>query len=185
MNTPTPDAGVRRARPQDADALGEIHARAWQCAYRDLLPARAEAATAPVALAAAWRTAVEQPPSAEHRVLVATAGADLVGFVALSPATDADAEPGVHAEVLVLLIDPDHVGSGHGSRLLNAAADTSRERGYTVLRSWVPEPDHRRLEFLGAAGFAPDGASRVLDAAGDGTTVVREIRLVTLLPSAP
>ncbi len=61
--------------------------------------------------------------------------------------------------------------------MLNACADTARERGTAVLRAWVPEADTDRQGFLQQAGFAPDGATRVLDASGDGASTVREVRL--------
>lgn len=179
--TPSPDAGVRAARPSDSDALGDIHARAWQASYGELLPDRAAAALAPQSLAQSWHAAVTQPPSPSHRVLVATSGQSVVGFAALSPATDADSDPATQAELLVLLVDPAHVREGHGSRLLNAAADTLRDAGFTMLRMWVPEADEERRTFLQDAGFAADGAARLLDAAGDGTTTVREVRLSAAL----
>jgi GNAT superfamily N-acetyltransferase len=180
-----PDAGVRAAREADCDALGSLHARAWQASYGELLPEAAATALAPQTLAEAWRSAVVEPPSADHRVLVATSGAAVVGFVAVAPAADADSDPTTDAELVVLLIDPEHEHEGHGSRLLNACADTSRERGTTTLRGWVPEADTDRQGFLQQSGFAPDGASRVLDASGDGASSVREIRLSARLDPLP
>ena len=83
----------------------------------------------------------------------------------------------------MLVVDPDDLGHGHGSRLLNASADVLAESGAGRLRAWVPEPDTDRLRFLTVAGFAPDGATRVLDASGDGSSTVREIRLTAVLPA--
>jgi hypothetical protein len=56
-----------------------------------------------------------------------------------------------------------------------------RDAGFTMLRMWVPEADEERRTFLQDAGFAADGAARLLDAAGDGTTTVREVRLSAAL----
>jgi GNAT superfamily N-acetyltransferase len=185
-SSPVPDAGVRAARPSDGAALGHVHARAWAVGYRDLLPAAADEAQ----LAQAWTAAVSAPPSPRHRVLVATAADRVVGFAALAPSADADADaapdrPGGDAELLVLLVDPDDVGRGHGSRLLNASADLLADSGTRRLRAWVPEPDVDRQRFLAGAGFAADGATRVLDATGDGSSTVREIRLTAVLPERP
>jgi len=158
-----------------------VHARAWAAAYRDLLPAAADEGQ----LAQAWTAAVSAPPSPRHRVLVATAADQVVGFAALAPSPDADAAPdavGTDAELLVLLVDPDAVGRGHGSRLLNARADVLGNSGARRLRTWVPEPDVERQRFLAGAGFAADGATRVLDATGDGSTTLREIRMTAVLP---
>ena len=179
--TTTPDAGVRAARPADSEAIGEVHARAWQASYGELLPDRAAAALAPSSLAESWRAAVTEPPSPAHRVLVATSGPAVVGFAAVAPTADADGDPASEAELLVLLVDPDHVHAGHGSRLLNAVADTLRERGTALVRAWVPEADEERRTFLLDAGFAADGATRLLDASGDGTATVREVRLSAAL----
>jgi GNAT superfamily N-acetyltransferase len=172
---------VRAARPSDAGAPGRVQARAWAASYGDLLPAAPDEAR----LTEAWTTAITDPPSPRHRILVATAGDRVVGFAALAPSTDADAASagdGPDAELLVLVVDPDDLGRGHGSRLLNASADVLADSGVARLRAWVPEPDTDRLRFLTSAGFATDGATRVLDASGDGSTTVREVRLTAVLP---
>ena len=176
---PTPDAGVRTARPVDASAIGAVHAAAWVADYAALLPRRAASVDA-ASLSSSWQQAIEAPPSRQHRVMVATAGPEVVGFVAFGPSSDADAAaPGVDepdAEIVTLLVLPAARRTGHGSRLLNATVDTLRENGFGLVRTWVPEPDKERVDFLRAAGFAPDGAARVLDA-GDGASTVRELRL--------
>ena len=185
MSTPTPDAGVRPARPQDADAIGQVHANAWQAAYAQLLPDRTAAALAPQALAESWLAAVSDPPSPQHRVLVATAGPDVVAFVALSPGTDADAVAGQDAEILVLLVDP--ASTRPRPRLPAAQRQRRHVCGTTVsacCAAWVPEPDADRQRFLAAAGFTVDGATRVLDASGDGTATVRELRWSASIGSA-
>ena len=82
---------MRAARPADAPALGAVHAAAWLADYTDLLPGRA-ASVDPGALEAAWHGAVAAAPSPRHRVMVATQGPALVGFVALSPSADGDSE---------------------------------------------------------------------------------------------
>jgi GNAT superfamily N-acetyltransferase len=182
VTSPAPDAGVRAARPADAEALGHVQARAWAASYGDLLPAPPDERQ----LADAWTIAITDPPSPRHRVLVATAGTRVVGFAALAPSADADAATGTEAsdaELLVLVVDPADLGHGHGSRLLNASADVLTESGARRLRAWVPEPDTDRLRFLTGAGFAADGAARVLDASGDGSSTVREIRLTAVLPA--
>lgn len=176
MSTPAPDAGVRRARPDDDAAIGAVHAESWSADYADLLPRRT-ASVDPAALAGSWAQAITAPPSAQHRVMVATAGPTVVGFVAFGPSSDGDATPGADAEIVALLVAPAAQRRGHGSRLLNATVDVLRENGFSWVRLWVPEPDAARQTFLQGAGFAPDGAGRVLDAAGDGTTTVREVRL--------
>lgn len=181
MSTPHADASVRPARPDDAEALGVVHAHSWRTTYAALLPERARTALEPTDLAASWEQAVTDPPSRRHRVLVATAQGTVVGFAAVGPTSDADGDPDVDAEIMVLVVDPDAHHRGHGSRLLNATVDLVRDNGFHRVRTWVPDADQPRRRFLESAGFGPDGATRVLDTAGDGTSTVHESRLATTL----
>lgn len=160
--------------------MATVHAAAWLTDYAELLPQRATSVD-PVGLGRAWEEAVGTPPTPAHRVMVATSSSAVVGFVAFGPSADSDAVAGRDGEVFTLLVEPAQQRRGHGSRLLNASIDVLRQSGFTQVRAWVPEPDLVRREFLQSAGFTADGAGRLLDAAGDGTTTVREVRLAANL----
>ncbi len=170
------DASVRLARATDAPAMAAVQARAW----------RSDFATHPamlagldeVAMTSAWRAGVVDPPTAGHRVVVALDGAAVVGLLAWEPDDDPDAAAG-GVRVAVLAVDPPARSAGHGSRLLAAWADLSREGGSVAGSTWVPTGDEGQRRFLEAAGWAPDGAFRELDL-GDGTTLA-VARLVTAL----
>jgi ribosomal protein S18 acetylase RimI-like enzyme len=151
------DASVRPARAADADAIGAIQARAWRAGYGALSQAFAD--LDPATLAEPWHEAVSRPPSPRHAVLVACSGSTVVGFAAVAPSTDPDAKPG-DGDLVVLAVDPAHRGAGHGSRLLQAGADTLRGAGLRTFRAWVPDADEALREFLLSAGAAPDGAHR-------------------------
>jgi predicted N-acetyltransferase YhbS len=160
------DAAVRPARPSDASAIGAVQARAWGRAFGAVV-----GTLDPHLLTKAWADAVSQPPSPRHAVLVATAGGTVVGFVAITPASDPDLGPDV-GEIVVLAVDPAHQGAGHGSRLLSAATATLRDAGVTGVVAWLPLPDAVLQNFLTSAGMVPDGARRTL-AAPDGGTVTQ------------
>ncbi|MCK6212357.1 GNAT family N-acetyltransferase [Georgenia sp. EYE_87] len=87
---PAADLSVRPAVPEDAAAIGDVHARTLRASLaagvgHDLGPEIA-AAIDPAALGASWAAAIEEPPSPRHRVLTALAGARVVGFAAFAPA---------------------------------------------------------------------------------------------------
>ena len=179
------DASVRPARAGDAAAMGAVQLRSWRRAYGGLMPAplldRLEAAD----LAAPWHAAVTAPPSPRHAVLVACAGAVVVGLAALAPSADPDAA-GTDAELVALEVDPVHQRAGHGSRLLAAVAESAAGRGFTALRVWSPTTDGARLAFLTSAGLRPDGARRRLRSDGDGgdpSPEAVEERLAAALPA--
>ena len=125
---------MRVARPSDAPAVGFVQAVLWRDAYARLLPPQAVESFQPAAFANAWRASLEKPPSAAYRLLVACAGEQVVGFAAVGPSTDPDAQES-DGELLVLGVHPEARRVGHGSRLVNAAVDTARGAGFTTLRA--------------------------------------------------
>jgi len=128
-----------------------------------------------------WRESLSAPPSSRHVLLVGCAGEQVVGFAAVGPSADADADAtGTSGEVLAFGVHPDARRSGHGSRLLNAAVDTLRGKGFDTMSTWILAKDEATRAFLSAAGLSPDSAfrDRVVDADG---TVAREVRLTAHL----
>ncbi len=167
------DTSVRLARTSDVDDLASVQMRAWTHDFAQVLPAEALRDLDPADVALEWARGLLQPGG--HRLLVALAGNTVVGYAAMGPSSDPDAQPGT-GEVLALEVDPDHRGAGHGSRLLAAVVDTSREQQLTDLAMWVPLAAEARRSFFMHAGWGPDTAYRDLDA---GASTIREVRLVT------
>jgi ribosomal protein S18 acetylase RimI-like enzyme len=108
-------------------------------------------------------------------LLVGCAGEQVVGFTAVGPSPDPDASD-TSGEVLALGVHPDARRSGHGSRLLNAAVDTLRGKGFHSMSVWLLARDEDTRAFLTTAGLSPDGAyrDRVIDVDG---ALAREVRL--------
>lgn len=167
---------MRVAGPDDADAVAVIQVRAWQERYADVLPPDALPADAAGA-AEVWRAAMTRPPDARHRVLIALDRARACGFAVTGPATDPDCDPIVDGELTELVVDPDSRGVGHGSRLLQAAADTMVADGFGRAVCWLLSTEDAARRFLVDAGWDADGAYRQLDLRGDSTTVVNQVRL--------
>ena len=121
---PTSDVSARVAWADDAAAIAAVQVRAWRTSYVDLLPGEVLAALEVEEIADVWRTALSRPADARQRVLVALERNLVTGFVVTGPATDPDCDPLATGEMADLLVDPHKRGAGHGSRLLQAAADT-------------------------------------------------------------
>jgi GNAT superfamily N-acetyltransferase len=175
------DVSVRPARPEDAAEVGRIQVETWRIAYTQVLPEPVLEELTETAAGEAWTAAITAPPSPRHHVLVAVEGRWLVGFVALAPAEDLEAddpEPATTATIAPILVEPRWGRRGHGSRLLAAAADHARADGMTRMIAWIPEADSVSREFLLSAGWAPDGLARALDT---GAGELREIRLHALI----
>lgn len=168
---------VRLALPREAAQVAGVQARAWVETYADLLPPLVLDRLEPEARAE-WGTALEHPPTSAHHLLVALADATVVAFAATAPADLDDGGPTGVGALTVLAVDPPRRHEGHGSRLLQAVADTLRADGFASAVCWVPEPDTAQQQFLTDAGWGPDGARRELDM---GPATMTEVRLHTAL----
>ncbi|WP_283134741.1 GNAT family N-acetyltransferase [Rhizohabitans arisaemae] len=161
------DVGVRVARRDDVAAVTDIQLHAWKSGFRDFIPtAVLDQMTSPEAEEIwrnQWDAAVAAPPTPRHRLLVALQADRVVGLASHGPAEDPDLDPTTVAELLTLLVSPDHTGAGHGSRLLNATVDHLREDGFTTAVVWVFAEHKAMLGFLESAGWAPDEARRDID----------------------
>lgn len=180
---PLADAAVRTGRPTDAPAVGLVQAFVWQDAYAGVLAREVLDQLTGPAFGNAWRRSLEAPPTPRHRLLVATAGPQVVGYVSIGPAGD---EPGLEPGRTGMIYDggvhPEGRRAGHGSRLLNAAVDTLRASGSTgteptSVAVWVLADAEVTRAFLQQAGFEPDGSWRDRVVGEDGRTA-REVRLV-------
>jgi GNAT superfamily N-acetyltransferase len=178
---PTADVSVRVGWADDAPGIAEVQARAWRQMYADLLPAELLDELTPDRFAAAWHESLNHPRDARNRVLVALERNTVRGFAVTTPAADPDRNPGTDGEVAELTVDPEHQRQGHGSRLLQAAADTLRADRFRYAVTWIASTDDARRTFLTSAGYAADGAHRELDLHGDGTVTLKQVRLHTAL----
>jgi GNAT superfamily N-acetyltransferase len=170
---------VRCATAEDAPTLAALHRVTWRAAYSELLPPGALDELDTPQLQQAWAETI----AGGATVLIATEGADPVGFVVAGPAPEDDvaaADGTVPSDaartVLVssLLVEPRWGRRGHGGRLLAAAAAVLREAGAVRGIAWIPAEDAASLNFYRRAGWTPDGTVRTLDARG---RALRELRL--------
>ena len=174
---------VRDATAADAEQIAQVQTQCWRADYGDSWPPELFASLAEYDLQMQWARAVIAPPGPGYRVLVATEADAVVGFAALAPSGDPDAETG-EAEIVAWEVAPEHRRAGHGSRLLAALADHARSVGAHTLVVWTAPDDEARRTLVDQAGFAADGAHREV-ALGEGWAAsevrMRQVRLVTAL----
>jgi len=159
---------VRRATVADAPAMGRLHVRAWQAAYRGHMPDDYLDGLRASERAAGWERALgrDRPRSA---VLVAELDGEVVGFAALGPAED----PEGAGELYAINVDPDHWGTGAGPTLLEAVQGELARLGFAETVLWVLPANARARHFYERAGWASDGAERTVDVLG---VTVPEVR---------
>lgn len=156
---------VREATADDADALGRVHVRAWQAAYRGIFSDAYLDGLDQTERANKWRDSFPRP--ADRRVLVVCdeSGA-LVGFAMMGPDRDG---LGI-GELYAINLDPDAWGKQGGRALLEAAMRALAELGHHEAVLWVVRDNQRARRFYERAGWTADGAEarrEVLGATAD------------------
>lgn len=182
---PTADVSVRVGWSEDAAGIAAVQVRAWRHDYAALLPEDVLARLDPEEFQTAWASSLTAPRDARNRVLVALERNTVRGFAVTGPASDPDLDPIAVGELSELTVDPATTRQGHGSRLVQACADTLRADRFRTAVVWLTSQDDVRRAFLAGAGWAADGAHRELDLHGDGSVLVKQVRLHTDLTDAP
>jgi GNAT superfamily N-acetyltransferase len=148
---------IRRAVPEDARALAEVHVASWRAGYRGLVADEHLARQSVDARQAMWE---EILAGDESTVLVA---GEIDGFVAFEPAS---------REIRALYVAPARFRQGIGTELLQAAHEALD--GDTAL--WVFAGNERALAFYERHGYRPDGATHLHEPTG--LTEVRMTRQI-------
>lgn len=169
---------VRLALPTEAEIIAAIQRRSWADRLPAALSDRMLAEATLDAVTEAWRQSITRPPEARFRVLVAIGQERVVGFATTTPSPDADADPQADGAIDEFVIDRPAQRNGHGSRLLNACADTLRADGFTRARWWLSSTDDITRRFLVEAGWEADGAHREIGTE-DGEHRIKQIRMHT------
>jgi GNAT superfamily N-acetyltransferase len=189
---------IRPASAADEPAITEIRHETWLTAYAQIIdPAIIEQVTAPgqpanaaprpdrTSLVAVAPPAQPPPAAAEARMIVgyASYGPERSVASAASVGSGGGAKPGSltpaglageTGELYTLYVVPAHWSTGVGRALTDAALDGLRAAGYRRVVLWTLTDNARARRFYDKAGFAPDGATNILDGLGS----VEELRYV-------
>ena len=165
---------VRVARVDDSDAIGLLHVRSWQVAYKDRLPAAILDGLSPTRRAATWRDTLGRQAANPGRgtTWVIEEDGAVVGFAQGGRARDDDLEAGT-GELHAIYLAPEAWSRGLGGRLFDHAVCQLVAAGFEGLVLWVLEANDRARHFYERRGWRPDGDARQLDFDGTPVTEVR------------
>jgi GNAT superfamily N-acetyltransferase len=147
---------LRPAAPGDAMAVALVHVRAWQAAYRGLMPDDYLAGLRPEDRA--QRYDFSSPDPTRPRTLVAVEADTILGFATVSPARDEDAAG--YGELCAIYVEPDCWGRGIGRALASAARAELYSLGFRSALLWVLAGNARAEQFYRADGWSRDGPHR-------------------------
>lgn len=149
---------IRRAVSHDAGEIARLHVRAWQWAYRGLIPENyLDGLTDTLPRREAWRTAALVDSGEEQRTWVADVGDRIVGFADTAPSRDEDAGPEM-GELCSIYLDEFVARRGVGTALLYCAMNDLRSREFVGATLWVLDSNHGARSFYEALGWTIDGA---------------------------
>jgi GNAT superfamily N-acetyltransferase len=147
---------LRAAVPDDAMAVARVHVRAWQVAYKGLMPDEYLAGLRPEDRAQRYDFASLDP--SRPRTLVAIEADTVLGFATISPARDASVAG--QGELCALYVEPGCWGRGVGWALASAARSELCHLGFTRAVLWVVTGNARAKEFYRADGWTLDELHR-------------------------
>ena len=151
---------IREAQPADADALAALQLRAWARAYADIIPPERLDADGARERRETWRKLIASSAASRRTTLVADLDGQLAGLVAVGPARDDDARPGV-GDLMAIYVDPPAQGAGVGRLLMAAGEDGLRREGYREAVLWVFEENGLARDFYERRGWVREPADVV------------------------
>jgi ribosomal protein S18 acetylase RimI-like enzyme len=173
---------IRPAAVEDADAIGAVHVRAWQAAYRGVMPDEYLDGPRAQDRADGWRrhlTALRP----DQKVLVVIDRDRVVGFAIFGCERGSDASQDV-GELYAINLDPDVWDRGIGRALLRRATDELAEAGYAEAVLWVVPQNQRARDLYESEGWIDNtsnvttrsSASRCLRCCIGGSSSSRTVR---------
>lgn len=167
-----PEAVVRAASRSDAEAMGDLHVRAWQHGYRGMMPDDYLDGLRPHDRIEMWRDRLGRDDELSP-VLVAELDGAVAGFAALGRARDEPAADRAPGELYALNVDPQVWGRSVGRSLLVAATRALTGLGYLDAILWVVRDNARARRLYESEGWAHDGGVVTEETFGVTVTEVR------------
>lgn len=144
MTTLTID--IRKADPDDARAIADVHHEAWMGAYSGIIPHGALARMVSRRGSDWWAHAIRRSAT----VLVAVIGGQVVGYATLG--RNRARELPQQGEIYELYLKPEYQGVGLGSRLFAAARRKLADHGLAGMVVWALEENAGAAAFYEGAG---------------------------------
>lgn len=160
----------------DTPAVGKVHVRAWQAAYRGAMPDDFLDGLRPEDRADVWRRLIEDRSPGQRDVI--EADGRVAGFAAYGPELDGhDPELG---QLYAINFDPAYWRQGLGRQTIRHVTAELTKSGFRRAVLWVEASNDRARRFYESEGWSYDpGSDRVDNVQG---TVVDEVRYSRTLP---
>lgn len=147
---------IRKADQEDLEEIAQVHADAWQAAYRNLLSPKDLTYGSLEKQRTRWK---EKLAAEEHGHYVATEQGSIVGFFTLQEPKEADLPPGT-LEVKAIYFAPNQWRKGYGTQCMSFILEKVREAEYKNISLWMLKDNDNAGAFYKKLGFVADGRQR-------------------------
>ncbi len=144
MKTLTVD--IRKAQPEDAEGIADVHQHAWWGTYAGIIPHKSLTGMINRRGGKWWASAIRRSAF----ILVAEIGGDIVGYATLGRNRSRDLRQ--QGEIYELYLKPEYQGIGLGTRLFEAARLKLKSNGLVGLVVWALEENSGAMSFYAGAG---------------------------------
>lgn len=147
---------IRLATTEDIPVIMDIHQRSWLFAYKHCLPLQLiQNHTAN--RYNMWKELLAKNDDEQY---VAVFNGKIIGFLGVIAPRDVDLFKDTR-ELQGLYLDPDYVGRGFGTRIINWVKNSTLSMGCTRISLWVLAQNIRAKNFYRKNGFCPDGSVKL------------------------
>jgi len=163
---------VKKATLNDVDVLGQIHAKSWQQAYKNIIPDSVLDNITTVKRVARFEKAMSD--SGEENYLFLLDNKE-IGFTSIGKSRDDDLSKDT-GEIRGIYLEPDHWRKGYGSKLLNWAEAELKSRSYKSIALWVLKDNHQARKFYEKHDYLKEGRSDIITIGGKELDKVRYLK---------
>jgi len=151
---------IRRAKRDDASAIGRVHVETWQSTYAGMLPDSMLVAMSDVRQSAWWSRVLADPGEARGVFVADDEEMGVVGFGSCGPVRDPpesmpeglDGREVRVGEVYTLYVEPDFQNRGLGRRLLDALFRQLKADRCDTAVLWMLAENPTRFFYEGLGG---------------------------------
>lgn len=165
---------IREANATDALGIARVHVKGWQTAYAGLMPNEYLQSLSIEKRAQGWKKQLLNPEEG-NKYFVANLNNEIVGWCTAGKCKDSDSTS-ENGEIYGIYVQPEYIGKGIGTKLINATLLSLKHDGYTRATLWVLSSNERSKQWYKSRGWQPDGKSKIDDSRGFDLHELRYIR---------
>ncbi len=153
---------IRKALPEDGDAIAHVQIKTWKKAYAGIFPADrlASLESQRKELTERWQSNIRAEDRYPAFFVAEQPKAGVIGFAAADPQPNPDYP--FKAELQLIYILPEYHRLGIGTKLMRVVAEELLKTGFTSLMLWVLKDNHDSRKFYETLGGKLVGESEYL-----------------------